>query len=196
MGHPIEHRRFLFFFAAPILLRLALLAHHPVPTPSASDDFAYLLMGDTFSHFRFANPPHPLNRFFETVFILQEPSYSSIFPPAQGFALAIGQIFVGQPWAGILIVEGLLCALCYWMLLGWTTRGWATIGALLAICQFGPLSPWMNNYFGGAIAGIAGCMVFGALPRYSKEPRLRYALVLGGWGFIPRASVRIDFISG
>jgi len=57
------------------------------------------------------------------------------------------------------------------------------------VCQFGPLSPWMNNYFGGEIAGVAGCLVFGALPRYSKEPRLRYALVLGaglGLGLLAR----------
>ncbi|MGA2593578.1 MAG: hypothetical protein ABSH32_26990, partial [Bryobacteraceae bacterium] len=43
----------------PIALRLALLPHSPVPTPSGADDFAHLLVADTLRHFRLANPPHP-----------------------------------------------------------------------------------------------------------------------------------------
>src|SRR4051812_26476164 len=50
----------------PIVLRLALLPHHPIPQPSVSDDFAYLLLGDTLAHFRLANAVHPMHRFFET----------------------------------------------------------------------------------------------------------------------------------
>src|SRR5690349_15267410 len=49
----------------PIVLRLALLPHHPVPAPSVADDFSYLLLGDTLAHFRLANPMHPMHRFFE-----------------------------------------------------------------------------------------------------------------------------------
>jgi hypothetical protein len=30
---------------------------------------------------------------------------------------------------------------------------------------FGPLSYWTNSYWGGVVSGIAGCLVFGALPR-------------------------------
>src|SRR5271169_4423924 len=67
-------------FAAPIVLRLALLPLHPVPSPAGSDDFSYLLLGDTLAHFRLANPVHPMHRFFESIFVLQEPSYSSIYP--------------------------------------------------------------------------------------------------------------------
>src|SRR5262245_44984986 len=151
-----QYFRFLVLFTLPIALRLALMLSHPVPIPSGSDDFSYVLLGDTLAHFRLANPTHPFHHFFETIFVLQEPSYSSIYPPGQGLALALGQLLLGHPWAGVVLSEGLLCAMCYWMLLGWTTPGWAMIGGLLAIFQFGPLSPWMNNYFGGAVAGIAG----------------------------------------
>lgn len=152
-------------FALPILLRLGLLAHAPVPSPAGSDDFSYWLLADTLRHFRLANATHPLHQFFEAVFILQEPAYSSIFPLGQGLAMAAGWLIFGTPWAGVLLSVGGLCALTYWMLRGWTTPGWAVVGALFAVMLFGVLSYWVNTYWGGAVSGCAGCLVFGALPR-------------------------------
>jgi hypothetical protein len=149
----------------PIALRLALLAQSPVPTPNGSDEFSHLLVADTLRHFRLANPPHPLPQFFETTFVLQEPAYSSIFPIGQGLALALGRLLFGHPWAGVALSVAALCALCYWMLLAWTTPGWALTGGLLTVIQFGPLRYWMNTYWGGAVSAVAGCLVFGSLPR-------------------------------
>jgi hypothetical protein len=169
----------LFLFALVIALRLALVPLHPVPTPAGADDFSYLLLGDTLAHFRLANPPHPMHRFFETNFVLQEPSYSSIYPIGQGIVLAFGQIVFGLPWAGVLLSMAMLCALCYWMLRGWTSPGWALVGGLLAACEFGPLNSWMNCYWGGAVSAIAGCLVFGALPRLRERVRTRDAVLLG-----------------
>jgi len=162
----------------PVVLRLALLPQSPVPTPSGSDDFAHLLAADTLLHFRLANPPHPLHEFFETVFVLQEPSYSSIFPIGQSLMLAIGGMF-GQPWVGVVLSVALLCALCYWMLRAWVTPGWALLGGFLAVIEFGPLRYWMNTYWGGAAAAIGGCLVFGSLPRLRTEGRVRDAALLG-----------------
>ncbi|HLH16946.1 MAG TPA: hypothetical protein VKX45_06980 [Bryobacteraceae bacterium] len=169
-----------FLFGLVVVLRLALLPLHPVPTPSGADDFSYLLLGDTLAHFRLANPVHPLHRFFETTFVIQEPSYSSIYALGQGFALALGQLAFGEPWAGVLISMGLLAALAYWMLQGWTPPGWALTGGLLAVCEFGPLNRWMNNYWGGAVSAIAGCLAFGALPRLrTGRRRWAYGIALG-----------------
>jgi hypothetical protein len=165
--------------ALPVALRLALLGQHPVPVPRTADDFSYLLLCDTLAHFRLANPMHPMRRFFEGVFILQEPSYSSIFPPGQGLALACGQLIFGHPWAGVLLSTAAFCALCYWMLRAWVSPGWALAGGLLAAIEFGPLSPWMNTYWGGAVSAAAGCLVFGALPRLKKTPCTRDAVLLG-----------------
>jgi hypothetical protein len=163
----------------PILLRLALLRNHPVPTPSGADDFSYLLLADTLSHFRLANPMNALHRFFETNFVLQQPSYSSIYPLGPGLPLAFGKMLFGLPWAGVLLSEGLFCALCYWMLRGWTTAGWALLGGLLAVFEFGPLCYWMNCYWGGAVSAAAGCLVFGALPRLLQGYRTQTAVLLG-----------------
>lgn len=162
-----------------VALRLALLAQAGPPIPSTADDNSYLLLADTLSHFRLANPTHPFFRFFETNFVLQQPSYSSIFPAGQGIALELGRAIFGHPWAGVVVSEALLCALCYWMLRGWVSAGWALVGGLLAVCELGPLTYWMNSYWGGAVSGIAGCLVFGALPRLCKSGGARDATLLG-----------------
>lgn len=165
--------------ALPIILRLALLPHHPIPTPRVADDFSYLLLGDTLAHFRLANPMHPLHRFFEGVFTIQDPTWSSIYPLGQGLVLAFGQLVFGQPWAGVALSVGALCAGCYWMLKAWVSPPWALLGGVLATIEFGPLSSWMNSYWGGAVSGIAGCLVFGALPRLKQTARTRDAVLLG-----------------
>ncbi len=165
--------------ALVVVLRLGLLPFQPVPTPAGSDDFSYILLGDTLAHFRLANPTHPMHQFFETTFVLQQPSYSSIYAIGPALALAFGQLLFGLPWAGVLLSMGILCALCYWVLRGWTSSGWALVGGLLAVCEFGPLNSWMNRYWGGAVSAIAGCLVFGALPRLRERGRTRDAVLLG-----------------
>jgi hypothetical protein len=169
----------LLLFILPAALRLALLPQYPIPTPSVSDDFSYLLLADTLRHFHLANPPHPLHQFFETYFVLQQPAYGSIFPLGQGLVLALGWTLFGHPWAGVALSIGALCALCYWMLRAWVTPGWALIGGLLAVIEFGPLNQWMNSYWGGAVSACAGCLVFGALPRLRKSGRTQDAVWLG-----------------
>ncbi|HEY1759680.1 MAG TPA: hypothetical protein VGG72_30180 [Bryobacteraceae bacterium] len=169
--------------ALTILLRLALLPQAGVPIASSADDASYLLLADTLSHFRLANPTHLFHRFFEANFVLQEPSYSSIFPMGQGIALELGRAIFGHPWAGVLLSEAALCALCYWMLRGWISAGWALAGGVLAVFQLGPLTYWMNSYWGGAVSGIAGCLAFGAMGRLLKrdcqEAVSRNAILMG-----------------
>jgi hypothetical protein len=153
----------------PVALRLAMLPHHPVPSPSVYDEFGHLLVADTLLHFRLANPPHPLHQFFETFFVLQIPSYASIYPIGEGLTLAIGRAIFGNPWAGVLLTSAAMCALCYWMLRGWTTPEWALLGGVLAGIEFGPLSAWTNSYWGGGLAACGGCLAFGALPRLRRS---------------------------
>jgi hypothetical protein len=162
-----------------VALRLLLLSHHPVPTPDVYDEFSHLLEADTLRHFRLANPPHALPQFFETFFVLQEPTYSSIYPVGPGLAMAVGWMIFGLPWAGVLLSVAAFCSLCYWMLRGWTTPAWALAGGLLAVMEFGPLSQWANSYWGGALAAAAGCLVFGSLPRLRASGRARDAMLLG-----------------
>ena len=163
----------------PIALRLMLLPQAPVPIPRTPDDFSFALLGDTLAHFRLANPVHPMSRFFETNFVLQDPTYSSIYPLGQGLALAFGQLIFHSPWVGVLLPAGLFCGLCYWMLRAWISPVWALAGGLLAVFQFGPLEYWMNTYWGGSLAAAGGCLIFGALPRLRDAARPRDAALLG-----------------
>jgi hypothetical protein len=161
-----------------------LLPHHPVPTPDIYDEFSHLLLADTLLHGRLANPPHPMHRFFETFFVLQQPTYSSMYPLGQGLVLAFGRLISGTPWTGVLIATSAFCAACYWMLRGWVSPSWALLGGIFAVIEFGPLCQWTNSYWGGgSFAALGGALVFGALPRLRQYARPRDALLLGtGFG--------------
>lgn len=180
--------------ALPVILRLVMLGSHPVPAPRVSDDFSYLLLGDTLAHFRFANPVHPMHRFFEGVFTLQTPSWSSNYPLGQGLVLALGELLFHSPWTGVVLSVGALAALCYWMLLAWVTPEWALAGGILAGLEFGPLSPWMNTYWGGAVSAIAGCLVFGAIPRIRSADSTRNAILLGAGLGLQMLSRPFEFV--
>jgi hypothetical protein len=182
--------------ALPVALRLALMPFHPVPVPAGSDDFSYLLLGDTLAHLRLANPVHPMHRFFETDFVLQEPTYSSIFPLGQGIVLALGQITTGEPWAGVLFTSALFCALSYWMLRAWVTPVLALAGGLLAVMIFGPLNQWTNSYFGGGVSAVAGCLVFGTLPRIWRRDRIQGAEEGGSAGWTSKGILGSSVILG
>src|SRR5690349_5746644 len=132
-------------------VRLAVLPLLPVPVPGIHDEYSYLLLGDTLAHGRLTNPTHPMWMSFESFHINWFPTYCSKYPPGEGAVLALGEL-LGQPWIGVVLSVGVMCAAILWMFQAWLPTRWAPLG---------------------------GALVLGAMPRIIRYARFRDTLLLG-----------------
>jgi hypothetical protein len=164
---------------AMLLVRAAMLPWFPPPQPFTTDDFSFLLAADTFAHGRLTNPTPAMWTHFESIHITVQPTYMSMYFPAQGLLMALGSFLFGHPWACIFLMSGLTCASICWMLQAWLPPQWALLGGILAILRIGLFSYWVNSYTGAAtITAFCGALILGSMPRLMRTSRIRYALLM------------------
>lgn len=150
-----------------------------IPEPEIHDEFSYLLAADTYASGRITNTPHSLWPHFESIHIIQQPTYASKYPPAQGLILALGQVVGGHPVVGAWLGIALSCACICWMLYAWVPHRWALLGGLIAALNLGFFGYWSQNYWGGAMAAAAGALIFGALRHLLNQPTVGMSLTMG-----------------
>jgi len=152
-----------------------------IAQPQIPDEYGYLLAADTFAHGRLTNPSHPMWVHFETLHVLQQPSYMSKYMPAQGIVLMLGKVVGGHPIVGVWLSMALMCGAICWMLQGWLPARWALLGGIFAMIHpnIGVSDYWAQSYWGGALAAAGGALLLGGLRRLMDEPRAGYAVAAG-----------------
>ena len=157
--------------AVALAARALLLPGLGIPQPRINDEYSYLLMADTFSHYRLTNPTPPAWSHFETFHVNLTPTYHSKYPVAQGLMLAFGEIAFHQPWIGVYLTTAVLCGAICWALQAFVPPGWALLGGLLATVRIALFSYWMNSYWGGSMAALGGALALGAVMRLFEPQR-------------------------
>ena len=181
-------------------IRLAILPLAPIPSPTVHDEFVHLLAADTLLHGRLANPPHPFSDHFETIYVIQRPTYAAGYPLGTAAFLAAGWKIAGDPWFGVWMAMVLCCGAVAWMQYQWLPPLAAWAGGLLCTFAIGISSWWMNSYYGSEVAAAGGALLLGALPALIRTARLRYAFILSaGWTLVwfvrPYESVMLGLIT-
>ncbi|MEZ5975383.1 MAG: hypothetical protein R3F33_05975 [Planctomycetota bacterium] len=151
-----------------------------IPVPIIEDEWGYLLSADTFCQGRLSNPTHEHWTLLESVHQMQVPSYQSKYPPGQALFLAAGQL-IWHPILGVWLSVAFMIGAIVWMLQAFLPRRWSWLGGSIAAALYvvlgepfvgGTHGYWSQSYWGGAVAAGGGALVFGAVARLVKRPRI------------------------
>ncbi|MFE4107947.1 hypothetical protein [Almyronema epifaneia] len=171
------HRAIALVFGLSFLVTASMGSLH-WPVPLIHNEFAHLLTADTIASGRFANPTHPLFAFFESIHILQQPSYAAKLPPGAGLFLGLGQRLGGDPVWGIWLTTAIATSAVYWALWGYFKSPWALGGTGLIFLDIGILHHWSQSYRGAMVAVLAGALMWGGLIRLIRRPKAVNAILL------------------
>lgn len=164
--------------AFAFLLNAAISGLGGIPVPRVVDEFSYLLLADTFAHGRITNPTHPLWQHFETVHVIQQPTYTSKYFPGHAVLLALGQRLTGQAIVGAWLEAALAVVATGWMARAWLPARWA-VWAAWGVALHPGIVAWGQRYWGGALTVAAGALVLGAFRRALDRPTATAGWAMG-----------------
>ncbi len=132
-------------------------------------------------------------RYFETFHVLQHPTYTSKYPPANALVIAAGWAVSGRPIVGVWLSFAFMGVACYWMFRAWLGNRWGLAVGVANTVWIGlseAMSYWGTSYWGGALAAGAGALVMGALYRIVQRQAKASAGVALGVGLLLLANTR------
>lgn len=161
-----------------MLPRLALLPWIPPPIPKMHDEFSYVLGAQTLAAGRLTNPTPAFWQHFESYHINMVPTYQSIYPPAPSLIYALG-ILVGQnPWWGVWLSTGLMCAAICWALQPIIRPRYAFLAGIFCALRYGVFTVNSDTLLCSSVAALGGALTLGAFVRLTSDGRLRQVLWL------------------
>lgn len=143
------------------------------------DEFTYQLAAETFAAGRLTNPAHPHAAHFEVPHVLQHPTYSSKFPPAQGLWMAAGLRLANDSLVGIWLSTACAAAALCWLFYAAVPRRIAFLAGLACGLHAVLHVTWGQSYCGGAVALMGGALTYGATLRLLQKPAYWHGLPLG-----------------
>ena len=164
---------------ATFLIRLAILPFCLIPLPFLPDDFSLMLACNTFAHGRLTNPTPVMWTHFETIHVDMQPTYMSMYFPAQGLVMAAGKGSVRESLVRHPSCSALMCAAHLLDAAGMVAARLGAAGRPTGDVAPGPVQ-LLDQYLyrRGLVAGLGGALVLGALPGFMKTARFRYGMLM------------------
>lgn len=158
--------------------RLAVLRWLVPPEPIIPDEFSFILGAQTFALGRITNPAHPLWQHFESFHINLVPSYQTMYPPAPSLFLALGIAAGHNPWWGVWLSCGLMCAAICWALQPLIRPKYALLAGLYCAIKYGMFTQYGDSYWGGSVSALGAAVTLGSFARLVKTRRPVYTVPL------------------
>lgn len=158
--------------------RLAVLHWLQPPEPTIPDEFSFVLGAQTFALGRLTNPAPALWPHFESLHINVVPSYQTMYQPAPSLFLALGIVTGGNPWWGVWLSCGLMCAAICWALQPLIRPRYAFLAGLYCALKYGMFTQYGDSYWGGSVSALGAAITLGAFVRLTRTRRAVYVPVL------------------
>lgn len=152
-------------------------ANNGLPLPLIHDEHSRVLQAKTFLEGRLTNPTPAMADHFETFHVLQRPTYTSKYPPADAAMFALGGLLTDHLIVGSWLAIAFGCAAIAWMLAGFVPLRWALFGGLVTAFHSAVLG-WSESFMGGGVAMAGGALVVGGAIRTARKPGAWNAILM------------------